>query len=327
LGKNFVPSNHVILRAANGLAYTLQPPKLDSNSIAVTVPAGLAAGTYKIWVGELTWSVTSSAAAEISIYAPQLTNVEIVTCSGLVSDGASDNTDPFQKCLDRYAPPSAANYLVYFDISAGTYALFGTITPRPYDVIVGSSTGRTLFVGRPPGASPEVWFNVPQHFGMVNISFQGPPAPFLLLGADATLGAPRSSGHLFFYGVNFESTSDSSNEVMFSVSGPDIQVYLSSFASGSNQEFDITFRDEAVVAGNQFILSNLTGLELANCQNVIFENNFTFSHNIPGQGPNGKAAGSGLSVARANGASVPSAVLCKKEYGSGKNHYIGWCRW
>ena len=45
-GKNFIPSNQVILQASGGVAYSLAPSKLDSNSVAAPIPSTLAPGTY-----------------------------------------------------------------------------------------------------------------------------------------------------------------------------------------------------------------------------------------------------------------------------------------
>lgn len=50
-GKNFIPSNQVVLQASSGVAYSLAPSKLDSNSVAAPVPSTLAPGTYTVWIG------------------------------------------------------------------------------------------------------------------------------------------------------------------------------------------------------------------------------------------------------------------------------------
>jgi hypothetical protein len=60
---------------------------------------------------------------------------------------------------------------------------------------------------------------------------------------------------------------------MFSVAGPDIQVYNSYFLSNENQDFDLYFGDGAIVSGNHFVLNNWTGNVVEDSQNVIFENN------------------------------------------------------
>jgi hypothetical protein len=309
-GKNFLPSHRVILQAFNGMAYTLTPIRLDSNSIVVSVPTSLAPGSYSVWVGSIPWSSTSSPAAQITIHAPLSRNILSVTCSSLVGDGKTDNTKRLQQCLDSYAPPVGSNELVDMAIPAGSFALTGGVTAHPFEVLVGSSTGTTQFLGRPIGTPPVTWFTVPQYFGMVDISVQAPANPYLLLSSGVSSGNPLSCGHLFFSGVHFASSAGAYNpgEVMFGLAGPDIQVYESSFLSNSNQDFDLFFGDGAVVSGNQFVLNNWTGLAIEDSQNVVFDKNLTSSQNTPGQGLNGLAAGSGLSVTRSNGIWGPSAL-------------------
>jgi hypothetical protein len=199
---------------------------------------------------------------------------------------------------------------VYIAIPAGTFVLTGGVTAHPFEVLVGSSPASTHFLGRPRAAPPAAWFSVPQYFGLANLSLKAPANPNLLLSAGSTTGAPATSGHLFFSQVNFQSTSDASNgaESMFVVAGPDIQVYNSFFLSGSNQVFDVDFGDGSVVSGNQFVLNNWTGLGFGDSQNVIFEDNLTYSQNLPGRGANGNSGGSGLSIGRGFSQYGPSAL-------------------
>ena len=167
--------------------------------------------------------------------------------------------------------------------------------------LLGSSPTATNFIGRPKGSPPAAWFNVPQYFGMANLSLQAPANPNLLISSGTTTGNPLNSGHLFFNNVHFASTADASDgrETMFELAGPDIQVYNSFFLSGSNQDFDIFFGDGGIVSGNQFVLNNWTGLAIGNSQNVIFENNLTYSQDSPDRESNGYS-GSGLSIGRSN---------------------------
>ena len=145
---------------------------------------------------------------------------------------------------------------------------------------------------------------------MENLSLQAPANPNLLLSSGTTTGNPLTSGHLFFANVNFSSTSDASNgaEQMFAIAGPDIQVYNSTFLSGSNQAFDIFYGDGGIVSGNQIILNNWTGLAISDSQNIIFENNLTYSQNPLGQGNLKHSGGSGLSIGRSNNQYGPSAI-------------------
>jgi len=309
-GKNFTPSNQIIFQASGLALYLLTPSKLDSNSVAVTIPPALAPGTYNMWVGSFPWSATSSPASQITIYAPPSRTVRNASCSNLAGDGATDNTARLQACLDRLAPLPGANELVYIAIPAGTFVLTGGVTGHPFEVLVGSSPASTDFLGRPRGAPPAAWFSVPQYFGLANLSLKAPANPNLLISAGSTTGAPATSGHLFFSQVNFQSTSDTSNgaESMFVVAGPDIQVYNSLFLSGSNQVFDVDFGDGGIISGNQFVLNNFTGLGIGDSQNVIFEDNLAYSQNPPGQGSNGNSGGSGLSIGRGFSQYGPSAL-------------------
>jgi hypothetical protein len=314
-GKNFVASNQVILQSSSGVAYSLSPSKLDSNSATVTVPGGFAPGTYNVWIGSSPWSVTSSPAAQIMVYSPPSLNVQKVACSNLVGDGVTDNTKRLQQCLDWYAPIEGAmrdsmGVVVYIAIPTGNFVLTEGVTAHPFEVLVGSSSTTTNFLGRPPGSPPAAWFNVPQYFGMANLSLQAPANPNLLLSSGTTTGNPLTSGHLFFNNVNFASSADASGgrESMFALAGPDIQVYNSVFVSGSNQDLDIFYGDGGIVSGNHLVLNNWTGLGIQDSQNVIFEDNLTYSQNPLGQGGNGTSGGSGLSIGRGNNQWGPSAL-------------------
>jgi hypothetical protein len=318
-GKNFVASNRIILQSSSGVAYSLTPSKLDSNSATATIPESFAPGTYNLWVGSSPWSVTSSPAAQITVYSPPSLIVQKVTCSNLAGDGVSDNTKRLQSCLDWYAPiKGAKDFVVYIAIPAGNFVLTGGVTAHPFEVLVGASSTATNFVGQPRGSPPAAWFNIPQYFGMANLSLLAPANPHLLLSSGTTTGNPLTSGHLFFNNVHFASTLDATNgeESMFALAGPDIQVYNSFFLSGSFQDLDISYGDGGIVSGNHIVLNNWTGLGIGNSQNEIFEENLTYSQNPLGQGSNGTSGGSGLSVSRANNQFGPSALS--------RNIYIGY---
>jgi hypothetical protein len=173
-------------------------------------------------------------------------------------------------------------------------------------------------LGQPEGITPAAWITAPQYFGIANITLQAPANPNLLLSAGALTGDPSASGHIFVNNVYFASTFDDSNgaESMFALAGPDIQVYNSKFLSSSNQVFDINYGDGSIVAGNQFILNNWTGLGISDSQNVIFEENLTYSQNPLGEGTNGRSGGSGLSISRGDQQFGPSALS--------RNIYIGY---
>ncbi len=309
-GKNFSPSSQVFIQASSLAVYPLMPSHLDSNSIAVRVPATLAPGTYTIWVGGYPWSATSSPASKITIYPLPFRAVRNATCSNLAGDGVTDNSARLQACLDWFAPPAGSNLLVYIAIPAGNFVLKSGVKPHSYEFLAGVSPGLTHFLGSPPAAPPTAWFTIPQYFGLANLSLEAPANPYLLISSDSTTGSPLTSGHLFFNRVSFQSTSDASHglEAMFALAGPDIQVYNSFFLSDSNQTFDVNFGDGGIIAGNQIVLNNFTGLGMSDSQNLIFESNLTYSQNVPGQGANGHSGGSGLSISRGNNQYGPSAL-------------------
>jgi hypothetical protein len=143
---------------------------------------------------------------------------------------------------------------------------------------------------------------------MANLSFSAPANPYLIVSSDAS-GNPNTTGHLLFSGVDIEATSDESNnlEDVVGIVGPDIQVYNSTFLSGSNEDFTMGYADGAIISGNQIVI-NHSDLGFGNCQNVIFENNKIYSQNVPGQGADGGSAGAGLGISRENNQFGPSAV-------------------
>jgi hypothetical protein len=317
-GKNFVPSMQVTLQSSTGHVYRLTPSTLDSNSIAVSVPGALPPGSYTLWAGSFPWSVTSTPPSRITVYPPPSLIVQRTTCPHLVGDGVTDNTALLQSCLDQNAPAPGSKHLVYIAIPAGNFVLTRGVVAHPYEFLEGASATSTRFLGKPSKSPPAAWFAVPQHFGLANLSLQAPANPSLLAATDTKTGNPATSGHLFFSNLNFKSTQDASGgrEQMFFVGGPDIQIYHSTFLSGSTQSLDVNFGDGAIVSGNQIILNNWTGLGISDSQNVIFEKNSIYSQNTPGQGPDGKSAGSGLSVSRGNSRFGPSALS--------QNVYVGY---
>jgi len=309
-GKNFAPSQQVVLQSPSGVGYAFAPSKADSNSVTVTIPATIAPGMYSVWVGGSPWSVTSSPAAQIAVYSPPSWKVAHFSCPGLVGDGATDNTQHLQSCLDLYAPVAGSGVITYIDIPAGNFVLTGGVTARSYEVLAGSSATATEFVGRPHGTPPQAWFKVQQYVAMVNLSLQAPANPNLLLSTGTTTGNPLTCGHLFFANVNFASTADASNgaEMMFVIAGPDLQVYNSYFLSNSNQVFDVLYGDGGIISGSQFVLNNWTGVGISDSQNIVFERNVTDSANTPGQGNGGHSGGSGLSISRGNSLYGQSAL-------------------
>jgi hypothetical protein len=309
-GENFTAAQAVVLQAPNGVASTFVPSQVDSNSMAIPIPEGVAPGIYSLWVGTAPWSATSSAAVAITVHSPPtFRGTRRVACS-LVGDGVIDNTKRLQECLDSYAPIPGSEVLVYIELTAGKFALKGGVVGRPFEVLVGASAEATKLMGIPSGAPPDTWISIPQHFGLVNLSLEATAGLSLVKSSGTMDGNPQTSGHLFFKNVNVASNPGEYNngEQVVSVAGPDIQVYDSTFLSNSNQDFDIAFGDGAIVSGNHFILNNWTGSAIVDSQNVIFERNLTDSQNPIGQGVDGLSGGSGISITRGNSLWGPSAL-------------------
>ncbi|MGB8535869.1 MAG: glycosyl hydrolase family 28-related protein [Acidobacteriaceae bacterium] len=309
-GKNFTPSDQVILQSPTGSAYSFKPSNIDATSITLQVPNTLAPGSFTVWVGNSPWDATSSPAAQITINPPLTLSARNVACSTLAGDGVTDDTQHLQSCLDWYAPVSGSKEVAYIAIPAGNFVLTAQVTTHPFEVLIGSSSASTNFIGRPRNLPPVAWFKVSPYFGMANLSLTAPANPNLLLSPGVQTGNPLTSGHLFFSGVNFSSTSDASKgaESMFALAGPDIQVYNSFFLSNSNQVFDINYGDGGIVSGNEIVVNNFTGLGISDSQNIIFEKNKTHSQNTPGQGSGGHSGGSGLSISRGNSQYGQSAL-------------------
>jgi hypothetical protein len=309
-GKNFTPSDQVIFQSPSGSAYSFKPSKIDTNSIILPVPNTLAPGNFIVWVGDSPWDATSSPAVQITVNAPLALSARNVVCSTLAGDDVTDDTQHLQSCLDWYAPTSDSKEVAYIAIPAGRFILTDQVTTHPFEVLVGSSSASTSFIGRPRNVPPLAWFKVSPYSGMANLSLIAPANPNLLLGSGIQTGNPLISGHLFFSGVSFSSTSDASNgaESMFALAGPDIQVYNSFFLSNSNQVFDIDYGDGGVVSGNEMIVNNYTGLGISDSQNIVFERNKIHSQNTPGQGQGGHSGGTGLSISRGNSQYGQSAL-------------------
>lgn len=324
-GKNFIPSDQVILQSSAGVLVVLAPEQPDTNSITVTVPSSLTPGSYNLWVGNAPWDATSSPTAQITIYSPPALTPRNISCSGLVGDVSTDNTKLLQTCLDDFAPLPGSNEIAYLALPRGTFVLNAGVTVKPYEVLIGESASSTTFIGRPTGTPPTAWFNLPQYSGLADFSLQAPPSPNLILSSGTNTGDPATSGHLFLSGLNFASNSNawSSSQVAIDLAGPDIQVYASSFLGNADQLFDVWYGDGGVVSGNHFVINNWTGLGIVDSQNISFDHNETNSDNPLDEGANGNSGGSGLSVSRANNRFGPSALSRDIYIGYNRFHDMG----
>jgi hypothetical protein len=308
-GKNFVAGDSVILVSPSNDVVRVSPTRIDSNSLTVQVPGSIALGQYHMWVGNIPWSVTSSAVYNISIVAPPAYNIVNASCDVLVGDGNTDDTSALQECLDRNAPVAGSNDLVYLSLPVGDFVLTSIVRPHPFQILVGQSTDETRFIGRPGRSSASGGFAIPQHFGMANLSFLATSGGLMIQSQDM-LGQPSTAGHLFFSKIDIEYPVSvaSRSDAMFIVTGPDIQVYGSKFLSGSNLAFGIAWGDGAVVSNNEFVLNNWTCLGFQNSQNMVFDGNLIHSQSPLGQGPGGHSGGAGFSISRYFSKFSPSAL-------------------
>jgi hypothetical protein len=298
-GKNFVPSDQVILQSATGQVYRLTASKIDSDSIVAAVPSTLTTGTYDLWVGNSAWDATSSPAGQITIYAPQKYAINTVACP-LVGGGTTDNKAVLQACIDTNVP--AAGNITYLTLPAGEFAISGTVTPHSYQVLIGESAATTKIVGSPG-------FVLPQYSGVANLSISGPAtvpftsgsmSPGLITTANVWNSNPSVEGHIYLSGVSIQDTASSGSEQLVVLAGPDIQVYNSYFLANDNQVFDVDLGDGGIISGNTFVLNNWTGDGIEDSQNIIFENNTTESNFTPVPNSSAVSAGSGLSISRGN---------------------------
>lgn len=280
-GKNFLSSSQLILESSSGSAIAITPSKVDSNSIAAHIPGSLAPGTYYAWVGDYPWDATSSPVSVITIVSPPSFTVTFATCSALVGDGQTDNTALLQSCLDSNTPVTTANQLVYLLIPNGVFLLTNGVMLHSGELLVGSSPATTTFVGESPSSPPQAWVTVSQYAGMANVSLVAPGATSLVSSSDTT-GNPSTSGHVFFQNVTFDSepSGSSSSGTMVALYGPDIQVYDSSFRSGTSGNMNVEFGDGGIISGNTFI-DNIGLNGVGPSQNMIIETNTVYSENGP----------------------------------------------
>ena len=288
-GKNFLSSSQVVLESSNGSIVSISPTRIDTNSIVAQVPSSMSPGEYYVWVGSAPWSATSSLAVPITVVLPPSLAVSTVACAALVGDGQTDNTSLLQSCLDNNAPNPIGSQLVYITIPNGVFVLTHSVTIRGGEILIGSSPANTQFLGEPLGPQPNTWFTIPQYAGMANITIEAPNATYLVSGSDLT-GNPTTSGHVFLENMRFDSTpagSNSNSSGMVALSGPDIQIYGSTFLSGTLQNLGIVKGDGVVLSGNTFI-DNTGSNYFESNQNIIIEDNSVYSQTGPGS--NGAAA-------------------------------------
>ena len=281
-GKNFVSSSQLVLESSSGSILSIAPSKADANSITALIPATTAPGTYYAWVGSYPWDATSSPISLITILSPPPLQTMSATCTSLVGNGQTDNGPLLQSCLDVNASPANSDQIVYISVPDGVFLLSTGVTVRSHEVLVGASPSTTQFVGQPLIPPAKAWFTLSQYSGLANLSVKAPSAPSIVSSSD-TSGNPATSGHFFLGNVDLDSTPSGSNNLgnMAALYGPDIQIYNSTFVSGTQGNLAIQFGDGAILSGNTMIDDNGFNA-LGSSQNIIVEDNSIYSNSGPG---------------------------------------------
>jgi len=344
-GKNFEQSQNVVLQDSEGNIVSLKPSNADSNSLSAMLPMTLREGTYYVWVGKSSWDATSSQPILITIRSSPNYTVSTFQCNSLSGDGSTDDAANLQSCLDSFAPSPQAHAISLIEIPDGYYVLSNGITLHPYEAIIGGSRDKTQFIGRPSVHPPKAWITVSHHAGIANLSLKAPVNPFLFVTSDQLLdvadmynvsGLPGQYGDIFLSNVDLETEGRAPNadvflypeagEITFQVSGPDLQIYNSTFSTSHSataewQEtnFSADDVDGAVIAGNTFVDTDSV-FSIGNSQNIIVERNESYS--AEGPGPSG---GMGFSIARQFSAWYPRAQPMRNSYlGYNYFHDMGW---
>lgn len=176
------------------------------------------------------------------------------------------------------------------------------------------------------------------HAGIANLSFRAKVNPYLFVSSDRidptdpdqVAGMPGESGEIFVSNVHLETTGRADQSVVesvFVVSGPDLQVYDSTFSTSHSDTtgewqsvtLDAQYADGAVIAGNTFVNTN-GGMGFGNSQNLIVERNEAYS--AEGPGPSG---GMAFSLGRTFGAFYSRARPARNLYlGYNYFHDIGY---
>jgi hypothetical protein len=319
-GRNLSSSDRVVLQSPGGRVYSIAPSFADANSISAPLPATLPVGTYTAWVGNAPWDAASSQPFLVTIVPSPTLMTATFECASLIGDGQTDNTALLQACLDNFAPEANSNYISYIDIPAGAFFLTGAITLHSYEVLLGQSPASTQFIGNAQATPPTAWINAPNHIGLAGFSLTAPVNPYLFVSSN-------QSGSVFVNNVDFEATTDYTNghEISFWVSGPDVQIYNSTFHTSPSAStltaavnFGADLGDGAIISGNTFIDSNSFS-QVRNGQNVIAESNTSYSEDGPGV--NG---GMGFDIGRAFTVYSPSDVTRNIYLGYNSFHDIGW---
>jgi hypothetical protein len=282
-GRDFKSSTGAFLQSSStGAVTSLSILQRDENSLSASLPVGLAAGNYAVWVGTSSADATSSPKYSLSIVAQQQPTVKDVNCAGLVGDGKTDNTSALQACLNNSASSATDPlHLVFAHIPAGTYLISNTVTLHPYQYLIGATMDTTTLLGQ---GYPDVWIAGSTYFGMANLTVNADLRNTIVstdalnsfYGTDIKSPDRAANGHVALNAVRITGGNRVRGAIGLVLSGTDIQVVNSQVqlteAYITTQNYfamSLNYTDGSLVSGNY-----LQGIfSYASNQNHIFEKN------------------------------------------------------
>lgn len=268
-GKNIGGNREAYLQSASNQRYALNVESADDTALTAAVPAELAPGAYHLWIGSGQKDATSALPVRIQIHpAPPAPNV--VTCTGLNTDGTTDNAGALQACLDRNRSNGVKTIV---RLPAGQFAISRPIVLRPYQYLVGEGEDATALVGKAGSgaATPPAWVQGSQYFGVASMTIRAPHRDAML--AATSLGSdPRTHGHVLIHRVTFAVSADytqgAEDSQVVKLSGPDLRIVNSTI--DARKSVLITYGDGVLLSG---IRSNKGDYAIQNSQNVIVTRN------------------------------------------------------
>ncbi|MBO4120674.1 hypothetical protein J5T34_07975 [Cupriavidus gilardii] len=268
-GKNINGSKEAYLQSADNRLYPLTVEHADDTAMVANVPADLAPGSYHVWIGSAQKDLTASLPVPIRIQ-PAPKPPAVVSCPGLVGDGATDNASALQACLDKHR---SNGIRTVFKLPAGQFAISRTIALRRYQYLVGDSEDTTLLVGKAnsAAATPAAWITGESYFGVASLTLRAPHRETILRATD--LGSdPRTHGHILIQRVNFDVSADYTNGAqsaqLIKISGPDLRIVNSTLSARKTMSID--YGDGVLISGNRATKGDYG---IANSQNVVVTKN------------------------------------------------------
>lgn len=268
-GKNFNGSKEAYLQSADNRLYPLAVEHADDTAMVAGVPAGMAPGSYHVWIGSQHKDLTAALPVPIRIQ-PAPKPPAVVSCAGLTGDGVTDNAAVLQSCLDKNRSNGVRTV---FKLPAGQFAISRTIVLRRYQYLAGESEDTTTLLGKAnsAAATPASWITGESHFGIASLTLRAPHRETMLRAAN--LGSdPRANGHILIQRVNFVVSADYTNGAgsaqLIKIAGPDLRIVNSTLSSRKTMSID--YGDGVLIAGNRATKGDYG---IANSQNVVVTKN------------------------------------------------------